>query len=195
VVEILMESKSKDFIYEKEKEFIKLYKRIQHGGTLANFTDGGEGNDGQIVSKKTREKMSKNSSFRGKSGTLSYRSRPIYLYSTSGVYMRMFGSLRECANYYKIDHKLIVRIASGKGIQYNNIIFKYEFLGNFIQPVKYKTNLEKTVLWVNDEDIVLYEFSSITEASKFFNLNRNTITNRCKSNKPFASNKTRLIFY
>ena len=43
-IEILIESDNYDYILEKEKEYIKLYGRIDlKTGTLANMTEGGEG--------------------------------------------------------------------------------------------------------------------------------------------------------
>lgn len=45
IVEILLESNNREFIIEKEKEFILIYGRKDlNKGTLVNFTDGGEGN-------------------------------------------------------------------------------------------------------------------------------------------------------
>lgn len=47
VVEILLESDDKNFILNKEIEFIKRYgKKIDNTGTLVNFSNGGEFNDG-----------------------------------------------------------------------------------------------------------------------------------------------------
>ena len=48
-IEILLEDLNWEEAQEKEKEFIALYGRIDLGtGTLANMTDGGEGNKGII---------------------------------------------------------------------------------------------------------------------------------------------------
>lgn len=59
-VEILMDGLTWEQACEKEKEFIKLYGRINNKtGLLSNLTDGGEGNYGTIVSDYTRQKMSK----------------------------------------------------------------------------------------------------------------------------------------
>ncbi len=44
-IEILLESDSYNFIKEKEKEFIKLYKRIKDKGTLINKNAGGQGTE------------------------------------------------------------------------------------------------------------------------------------------------------
>ena len=48
-IEILLESDDYNFILEKEKEYIKLYGRIDLStGTLANMTEGGEGNSVEV---------------------------------------------------------------------------------------------------------------------------------------------------
>lgn len=58
-VEIMIDGLNWDEACEKEKEFIKLYGRInKKTGTLANLTDGGEGNFGQVVSRETRDRLS-----------------------------------------------------------------------------------------------------------------------------------------
>lgn len=59
-VEIIFDDVSWDFACKKEIEFIKLYGRINIGtGTLANMTDGGDGNLGLKHSKEAIEKISK----------------------------------------------------------------------------------------------------------------------------------------
>jgi len=58
-VEILLESDEMSFIKCKEKEFIKIYgKIINNNGTLANYSDGGEGTSGVKKSQKERAAMS-----------------------------------------------------------------------------------------------------------------------------------------
>lgn len=57
-VDILYESDNYEKIKEKEKEFIKLYGRVDLGlGTLVNFTDGGDGNLGILNTKNKSEKI------------------------------------------------------------------------------------------------------------------------------------------
>jgi hypothetical protein len=59
-VEILIDDLTLEEANQKEKEFILMYGRIDLGtGTLANLTDGGEGQSGFIVSDKTKNKISK----------------------------------------------------------------------------------------------------------------------------------------
>jgi hypothetical protein len=58
-IEIIIESPDYHFIKNKEIEFIKLYGRINLGtGTLANFTDGGDGTTNKIFSIEYRKKIS-----------------------------------------------------------------------------------------------------------------------------------------
>lgn len=57
-IEIILETDSYPFIKEKEKEFIKLYGRINRNtGTLANKTDGGQGRLNAICTEETRQKL------------------------------------------------------------------------------------------------------------------------------------------
>lgn len=59
-VEILFEDISWDFAKEKEKEFIKLYGRIdKKTGILCNMTDGGDGALGQYQSEETKAKRAR----------------------------------------------------------------------------------------------------------------------------------------
>ena len=59
-VEILLESDNSDFVLQKEREFVKLYGRINLGtGTLANLTEGGDGTVGYKHSEESKLKMSK----------------------------------------------------------------------------------------------------------------------------------------
>ena len=61
-VQILLESDNYEFIKEKEIEFIALYGRKNLGkGELSNLTNGGDGVTNIIVSKETRNKISKSS--------------------------------------------------------------------------------------------------------------------------------------
>jgi len=57
-VEILLDDLTWNEVCEKEKEFIKLYGRIDlKTGCLANMTDGGDGAINVIISKEHREKV------------------------------------------------------------------------------------------------------------------------------------------
>lgn len=57
-VEILMDNLSPIEAAVKEKEFIKLYGRINNKtGVLANLSDGGDGNVGCVISEETKNKI------------------------------------------------------------------------------------------------------------------------------------------
>lgn len=56
-IEIVITDIPAHMIFDKEKEFIALYKRKSHGGTLVNLTDGGEGTNGVFVSIETRSRQ------------------------------------------------------------------------------------------------------------------------------------------
>ena len=58
-VDILFDDLSWDEVKEKEKEFIKIYKRKCDGGTLCNITLGGEGTLGLIHTTASKLKMGK----------------------------------------------------------------------------------------------------------------------------------------
>lgn len=72
-VDIMFEDDDADVIKEKEKEFIKLYGRIDLGlGTLCNLTDGGDGMLGYKRTEEHRKKFSgENHPNFGKTGELS----------------------------------------------------------------------------------------------------------------------------
>ena len=58
-VEILFDNITNEFAKEKEKEFIKIYGRIdKKTGVLCNLTDGGDGINGYIFTKEHKEKLS-----------------------------------------------------------------------------------------------------------------------------------------
>jgi len=65
VSEILFDNITWDFACQKEIEFIKLYGRIDRKtGTLANMTDGGDGNLGLVHSEEAIRKISESSKTR-----------------------------------------------------------------------------------------------------------------------------------
>jgi hypothetical protein len=123
-VEILFESDNRSFIIEKEKEFIKLYGRKDLNlGTLCNFTNGGEGRDGVILSKETKLKQSisakkrmigirkeqciknleKNHSTRGKFGKDHHRAFKVYQYSLDNTFIKVWDSMSDIKRELKFD--------------------------------------------------------------------------------------------
>jgi hypothetical protein len=58
-VDIVFDNLTMEEAIQKEKEFIKLYGRIEFGGILCNLTDGGDGIEGFRCSEETKLKISK----------------------------------------------------------------------------------------------------------------------------------------
>lgn len=105
-VEILFDDVSWDFAVEKEKEFIKMYGRINNKtGILANMTDGGEGSPGVIIKESTRKLLRKN---RQKGDNPAAKS--VYC-----EYLSMgFNTIVECASELKISQPYLSRMLLGE---------------------------------------------------------------------------------
>lgn len=114
-VDIIIESNSKDFIFSKEIEFIKLYgRRDLKLGTLCNLNDGGNGGNLSELSKVKQEKAKKEtgSYYRNVERMRKYANlhnstavhcfKKTYLYSLDGVFIREFKSRTECKKYLGI---------------------------------------------------------------------------------------------
>jgi hypothetical protein len=99
-VEIMLENLSWEEACKKEKEFIQLYGRKDlEQGTLCNFTSGGEGAYGRLLSKESKQKISK---------------------SVSGSKHGMYGK-----NHTKEAVEKIIKAASKKVLDVkNNIIYE-----------------------------------------------------------------------
>lgn len=83
-VEVFIDGITWGLACEKEKEFIKLYGRINNKtGILSNLTDGGEGIIGQVISDKMKQAIKDRNS------------RPIAQYDMDGKFIRSFKSLTE----------------------------------------------------------------------------------------------------
>jgi len=108
-VEILVESNDKNFINEKEMEFIKLYGRMDLGlGTLVNFTDGGDfyGKKADVSIRKTIETKRKRGNLSNIKNLVEWNklgiygmAKKTYLYKDTGEYIKEFSSLVECGKY------------------------------------------------------------------------------------------------
>lgn len=91
-IDILLESNNYEFIVQKEKEFIKLYGRKNLNlGTLCNLTDGGEGLNGYVCSKETKDKISKARKGLPFTGKVS----KIYKYSLKGDLIEEIKNIRQ----------------------------------------------------------------------------------------------------
>lgn len=193
-IEILMESNDRNFLLNKEKEFIKLYGRIDlKTGTLANLTDGGEGG-----SNKSREQLDKELETRKKNGSYdrnkkrlsllhkgnTYRAKKAYLYnSTTGIFFKGFKNMTECAEYTGITRSLVCKMCREKNI-HSQYIFSDAFYGenySLLEAKKLKfTRTRRLVKYSrNWEMLEIYKTSKKAgEENGFDHRNLNFIVNR-----------------
>lgn len=106
-VEILLVSTSSSFIDEKEKEFIKIYGKKRDGGTLANICDGGRVSRRGL--KHSIESKSNISQKNKKAWENKYReeAKGVFVYSQDGDFIKMFNSIRDCAEELKMTRQII----------------------------------------------------------------------------------------
>lgn len=106
-VEILFESDDYEFIKAKEKEFIKLYGRIDlKTGSLANMTGGGDGSLGKVYNQSTINKLK---IARNKRGAIN--KVKIYQYDITGKFIKEWPSIKESSIYCNVHISTLQKIA------------------------------------------------------------------------------------
>ena len=117
LLEILLESNNYDFIKSKEIEFIKLYKRREDGGTLVNFSEGGESCKGIKRTKENKRNISLS-----KKGSKNPQARKV-LDKKSGI---VYGSIKEASVHSKFTYlTLLDKLNPSKPNKINNSNFIY----------------------------------------------------------------------
>lgn len=191
-VEFLLESDDKDFIKQKEIEFVALYGRRNLGlGNLVNLTNGGDANFDRVITNTQRQKLKELAKDRVPSDEFFKKSREahiikIYQYDLDGNFIKEFESLTEAAKNCNSATTNISRCCKGKLHTAGGFIWKY-FKTDKIEPAKttwkakiYKYSLEKELI-----DI----YNDCYEASNFEKLYYTTIQDYCRRNySPFNSN-------
>lgn len=150
-IEILIESDNRNFIIEKEIEFIKLYGRKDlQIGTLCNLTDGGEGKEGIRHSKETKLKMSEsaksnmygdrlnkclinidlNHSTRGKFGGNHHRAKKIYQYTLDKKFIKTWDSLSDIKRNLNFCISHISQCTNGIRNKAHNYIWSNKLIEN-----------------------------------------------------------------
>jgi hypothetical protein len=143
-VEILFESDNYEFIKEKEKEFIKLYGRINRKtGTLANMTDGGDGIIGYTPSK---EKIERHKLFMiGKKQSEEQKQKRIQ--SRKG-YCHSEETKLKISNSHKgkkVSKDHIEKLHKGQILANSKPILQYDLQGNFIREWQSATIAAKEI--------------------------------------------------
>lgn len=168
-VEILLESDDLTFIKEKEKEFIKLYGRINlKTGTLANMTDGGEGMNG-VYRKFTEEQK------------LNHRNhpscKPVVKLDNNFEIIETYKSAREASRQNDIDCGIISSICRNKTPIKKNVTFRY--LEDYVSKKSEigKSKFRKIITFENKE-WVMNDFCKYVESVT--KIPANTTYNRLK---------------
>lgn len=130
-IDILLESENREFIIEKEIEFIKLYGRKDNNtGTLSNMTDGGEGgfgtlcNKGRIPSEETREKLRIARRDRDPK-TIGKRSIKILQYDLKGNFIKEWESMASTRKE-GFDPSTVTKCCKGTAKTHKEFVFKYK---------------------------------------------------------------------
>ncbi len=213
-VEIIFETTDYELLLKKEKEFIKLYGRIDlKTGILANMTDGGEGIVGlsdevkKIIGMKNSGKNSPNYGRKGKDCPYS---KPVYQYDLEGNFIKKWDCARDIDRELKISYSRLSNHILYKRKKINNYIFRFELYTKeeLLAEIKLKRqeeyikhlNLVKNIGDSNNKIVYQYdmlgnfikEWKSIKTASKALNIKEDMIRYNCQ--EKIFSCKNKYIF-
>jgi len=153
-VEILMESNNKDFIKNKEKEFINLYGRKNlDKGSLANLTDGGDGSRQVQVSLETKIKMSEAHNPERKLLSAKRLMKKCKYIETG----QEFNSLKEACKIKGVSYG-----AQKMAIRKKRSTAKFMFIGEEFTPIKRKHPKSKECIFIETGE----KFSSLNLGCK-----------------------------
>lgn len=167
-VDIIYETQNYDEINEKEKEFIKLYGRIDiKTGTLCNLTNGGDGIDKHGAAFNDSIKRRKENGTYKRIGHIN--SRPVFIYNSDGSYLIKYKSKKELAKVADSDMSVI----------FDSIRLKRSFMGYYLSNKYYKGGINVSnytvsykrlsVLKINKQGIVVGVFDNRVDAIKSVN--------------------------
>ena len=194
-VEIVYETSIKDEIFEKEKEFIKLYGRRDLGnGTLVNLTDGGEFsiNKSRYSVEKQLKTAKKNGSYYiniERIKKMSFKKgqrnqiKKTFLYTDKGIFLNSFDSMKECGEYTKCHTSNMARYIAKKE-SHNGYIYSNDFLGDNINLSSYKIKKgkNKPVAKLDTNKNIIETYPSMTNAAENNNTKKSYISKAIKLN-------------
>jgi hypothetical protein len=154
-VDILLDNLSWEEACDKEKEFIKLYGRIDSKtGILSNMTNGGEGTIGYKRNKKLNN------------DALWYRAINIYQYDLEGNFIKEWKSTADACKELNLDRGHVCNILKGKKHMVKDYMFRYEKYDKIKQCQSHKY---KPIFQYDLEDNFIKEWKSTKEAEVALN--------------------------
>lgn len=166
-VEIIFETKNKNEIDYKEKEFIKLYgKKMDNTGILCNLTDGGDGISEHGEAFYRSVEIRKEKGVYKSIGDVN--SRPVYVYSLDGFFIKKIRSKKDISKIFGGD----------KSVVFDSIKKKRSYCGYFLSNTYFKDGINHndyrfgnskgmSILQINKIGEVINVFNSKTEAAKY----------------------------
>lgn len=154
-IEILLETNDKEFVFEKEIEFIKLYGRGDLGtGGLSNLCSGGAHPYGEMTRKR-----------------VVFDSKNAFLYdSKTGNFIKEFTKLQDVCKYTNTKNNRIGTICKNKS-SYKGFIFSFEYMGEKVTPsnflVRVPNGVKKPIYKIDIYDgNAIKSYKSISEAAR-----------------------------
>lgn len=184
-VEIIFHSSSLKEILEKEREFIRLYGRIDlKTGTLVNFTDGGEFSEGYIWTEKDHEKRKGKSSFEGKSGEDAYKSLPVFVY-LDGVFIKKCVTRTQCSTEFKLSVDNLSKFLNSEYLlaNRNGFVFLNNYFGQTMVKATHSSDERFPVDIFDEQNQLIANFKNPKKAYTSLGVKKNTFLDYRKSGK------------
>lgn len=153
-----------------EIDIIKHFgKLIDNTGILTNISNGGEDSPCNRL------------------GAANIHSKKIYQYDIDGKFIKEWNGLRETGRILNTNSTKIGDCCRGKSKTSNGYQWFYEFRGYKIESVEPNAHesIRKKVYKYNIEGKLIYEYVSLTNASKCNNITKNNLFTSIKIERPY----------
>lgn len=178
-IEIILETDDKNFVEQKEKEFIELHGRlVLSNGTLSNLHKGGNYKDGHKLSEEQRMNISNR-----QKGEKHHNALKVYNKKTKNI----FNSVSETAKFFNIDGGSISNMLKGEAKNELNIMYYEDYLKGDYRAFSFLDKTYTPVINYKTLDI----FNTITEAAESINMDANKLAEYLRGKK--CTNKTDFI--
>lgn len=170
ITKIVDDNISEDQAFELEIFLIQeIGRKDLNLGTLCNWTNGGEGGNGIVVSEK-RKNIAKD-----------IFSKPITQYSKSGEIIQNFKSIKDASEVLNIQYSTIGRCCRGERPTSGGFVFRFK--GEDF--TKFKNIRKRPVIQFTKSGEFINRFESATCASVSLHINVSNILQCCKHNKSY----------